>query len=52
MGALRRLAKVLAWSAAGLVYIWFAAVRNADAAKARKAARRRERLERRARLPR
>jgi hypothetical protein len=40
---LRRLGKVAAWTAAGVVYVWFTAVRNADRVKARKAARRQER---------
>ena len=38
MDALRRLGKIAGWTAAGLVYVWFAAVRNADRVKARKAA--------------
>jgi hypothetical protein len=43
MEQLRRLGKLAAWTAAGGVYVWFAAVHNADRVKARKAARRQER---------
>ncbi len=49
MEGVRRLGKIAAWIAAGGVYVWFAAVLNADRVKARKAARRRERLARRTR---
>jgi hypothetical protein len=43
VGQLRRLGKILGWAAAGGVYVWFTAVRNADRVKARKAARRQAR---------
>ena len=49
MEQLRRRRKLAAWTAAAGVYVWFAAVHNADRIKARKAARRQER---RARLTR
>ena len=49
MEQVRRLGRIVAWTAAAGVYVWFAAVHNADRVKARKAARREER---RARLTR
>jgi hypothetical protein len=36
-----RFAKVAGWAAVFVLYVWFAAVRNADAVKRRKRARRR-----------
>jgi hypothetical protein len=47
MNTLRRLGKIAGWTALGVFYVWFAAVRNADRVRAKKAARR---LERQARL--